>query len=175
MAGVFDIDLDQPEDAGSDEELEEGVRTESLSGAGSGRAGRPPGGAEHGGGVRGAAAEQLRRGETRRGEVEARAHAGEAAPCPGSPGPDRGLRRTARRRRSRSGGAFLPDVLAVGFVAQAWRRGLVSHVGTSVRECSSVWHCMKGSLWRQNQKQSFEMLRGSTRVPISHLPGWATW
>uniref|UniRef100_A0A493TUE6 Uncharacterized protein n=1 Tax=Anas platyrhynchos platyrhynchos TaxID=8840 RepID=A0A493TUE6_ANAPP len=24
MAGVFDIDLDQPEDAGSDEELEEG-------------------------------------------------------------------------------------------------------------------------------------------------------
>lgn len=26
MAGVFDIDLDQPEDAGSEEELEEGVR-----------------------------------------------------------------------------------------------------------------------------------------------------
>uniref|UniRef100_A0A8C0GP89 Uncharacterized protein n=1 Tax=Chelonoidis abingdonii TaxID=106734 RepID=A0A8C0GP89_CHEAB len=25
MAGVFDIDLDQPEDAGSDEELEEGA------------------------------------------------------------------------------------------------------------------------------------------------------
>ena len=26
MAGVFDIDLDQPEDAGSEDELEEGVR-----------------------------------------------------------------------------------------------------------------------------------------------------
>lgn len=37
MAGVFDIDLDQPEDAGSDEELEEGVRAKSRTGAGSGR------------------------------------------------------------------------------------------------------------------------------------------
>uniref|UniRef100_A0A8C2YF26 Ribosomal protein S6 kinase n=1 Tax=Coturnix japonica TaxID=93934 RepID=A0A8C2YF26_COTJA len=36
MAGVFDIDLDQPEDAGSDEELEEGVREERPTGAGSG-------------------------------------------------------------------------------------------------------------------------------------------
>lgn len=164
MAGVFDIDLDQPEDAGSDEELEEGVRTERLSGAGSGRAGRPPGGAAHGGGVRGAAgAAEARR---RPGPVQVRPR-----PAPGSPGPDRGLRHTARCRRSRSGGAFFPDVLAVGFVARAWRRGLVSHVGTSVRECSSVWHCIKGSFWRQNQKQSFEMLCGSTRVPISHLPG----
>lgn len=84
MAGVFDIDLDQPEDAGSDEELEEGVRTESLSGAGSGRAGRPPGGAEHGGGVRGAAAEQLRRGEARwrPGPMQVRPRPARAAPAP---------------------------------------------------------------------------------------------
>lgn len=54
MAGVFDIDLDQPEDAGSDEELEEGVRggrslsrrsagREREAAAGSGARGRPEG------------------------------------------------------------------------------------------------------------------------------------
>lgn len=61
MAGVFDIDLDQPEDAGSDEELEEGVRGGSPSrrgagrereaAAGSGARGRPEG-RERGGGPR---------------------------------------------------------------------------------------------------------------------------
>lgn len=34
MAGVFDIDLDQPEDAGSEEELEEGVRPGVRGGLG---------------------------------------------------------------------------------------------------------------------------------------------
>lgn len=37
MAGVFDIDLDQPEDAGSDEELEEGVRVAAGPGTERGR------------------------------------------------------------------------------------------------------------------------------------------
>ena len=37
MAGVFDIDLDQPEDAGSEEELEEGVRPGVPGGALGGR------------------------------------------------------------------------------------------------------------------------------------------
>lgn len=30
MAGVFDIDLDQPEEAASDEELDDGVRREET-------------------------------------------------------------------------------------------------------------------------------------------------
>lgn len=50
MAGVFDIDLDQPEDAGSDEELEEGVRGGGRTRAGEARRGE---GRERAGGRRG--------------------------------------------------------------------------------------------------------------------------
>lgn len=39
MAGVFDIDLDQPEDAGSEDELEEGVRPGGPAVTGPGRGG----------------------------------------------------------------------------------------------------------------------------------------
>lgn len=42
MAGVFDIDLDQPEDAGSEDELEEGVRP-GVPGEGGGGGGEVTG------------------------------------------------------------------------------------------------------------------------------------
>lgn len=116
MAGVFDIDLDQPEDAGSDEELEEGVRAESRTGAGSGRVGRPLGGAAPGGGLRGAAGragggggsgwgEAAEAKRLRRSEAEARARAGEAAPSP-APAAARGA--PARQRGALIGASAAP-------------------------------------------------------------------
>lgn len=88
MAGVFDIDLDQPEDAGSDEELEEGVR----AAAGPGRErGRPRGLREGGRGRRRGAGRGPRWGgggsAARRRLCPGRARAARAAP--GHPRPER--------------------------------------------------------------------------------------
>lgn len=116
MAGVFDIDLDQPEDAGSDEELEEGVRAKSRTGAESGRVERPLGGAAPGGGLGGAAGragggggsgwgEAAEAKRLRRSEAEARARAGEAAPRP-APAAARGA--PARQRGALIGASAAP-------------------------------------------------------------------
>lgn len=156
MAGVFDIDLDQPEEAGSDEELEEGVR----AAAGPGRErGRPRGLREGGRGRRRRAGRGPRWGG---GGSAARPQLGPGGArtvraAPGHPRPERaGAAGSAAaipaelRCRERGTGSAAGFFLIIS---------VLSHVRTSVRECRSFWSRVKSLLSRQNQKARFETLR----------------
>lgn len=141
MAGVFDIDLDQPEDAGSDEELEEGVRAAAGPGRERGEAAGPEGGREGGRG-------------RRRG----------AGPgpllCPAEPEPPA----LPRRIRGRSGPGLRAQPELCPALVRRWDPGtsaaaglvvffiiyFLSHVRTSVQECRSFWSRGKSLLSRQN-------------------------